>query len=364
MRAGGPTLSALGRRAGAQLLRLLPLRVYGRVIPREVIGFCYHLASDRALPHVRHLYPYKSPAHFEADLLFLLRRFRVVSHAELLEARRSGRPLPPGSVYLSFDDALAECFSVVRPLLLKHGVPCTFFLPTAVLDNRWMMAAQRVSLCVEALALRGAGKEDLAELRALGAPVDDAGALGGWLRRAARDPGSPGVAAADRLLARLGVEVDAYLREERPYLTREEARTLRAEGFTLGAHTRTHPHLGSLGDPARVEEEIVESCREVAEMAGEESVPFAFPYDARGVERAFLRELAAAHPVVGTLFGVEQLRPGGGLVVNRMIADTPPAPGRPATNLPGHLRAAYLEEVLAMARGEDGASPLPEPSTV
>lgn len=337
---------AAGARIGAQLLRLVPLRLYGRLVPREVIGFCWHVASDGPLPHVRHLYPFKTPAQLAADLAFLRARFRVVSYPELAEARRTGKPLGPNAVFLSFDDAFAECFTVVRPLLLEHGLPCTFFLPTAVLDNRWMLAPHRVSLLVEALGRLPAAERDEV-LREFGA--ESVEALSARLRRAAR----AGTAEEElgRLCARLAVDVAAYLAEERPYLTREQARTMAEEGFTLGAHSRTHPHLGSrMGDEAWVEDEIAGSCREVAALAGEERVPFAFPYDADGVERGWLRGMLARNPHVGLLFGVGQLRAEGETIVNRMIADTPPALGRARSNLPSHLRSAYAEELAAGRR--------------
>ncbi|HEY0037645.1 MAG TPA: hypothetical protein VGB66_13200, partial [Longimicrobium sp.] len=110
------------RRGGAYALRLLPVRALGRLLPREVIGLCYHVVSDRPLPHIMPLYPFKSVAQFDADLRWLKRRYRVVSHPELLHARETGRPLGPRAVYLSFDDGYAECFSVARPLLLEHGL--------------------------------------------------------------------------------------------------------------------------------------------------------------------------------------------------------------------------------------------------
>ncbi|HEX2092916.1 MAG TPA: polysaccharide deacetylase family protein [Longimicrobiaceae bacterium] len=348
----------LSRRAGTYLMRLLPMTVYGRIVPREVIGLCYHVVSDRRLPHVRHLYPYKSVEQFEADLLYLKRRFRVVSYPEIVEAGESGRGLGPGAVHLSFDDGYAECFSVVRPILLKHGVPCTFFVTTDALDNRWMIAFNRVSLCIETMA--GLGTGELAAVlreveRDAGTPLPDASAFGAWIRSAIRAPDSGAEEVLDRVCARLGVDVAGFLHRERPYLTVEEVRQLASEGFTVGGHTRTHPRLGSTTGTQRIESEIVESCRVVAEITGAERVPFAFPYDAVGVDRGFLRDLLGRHPQIGRLFGTGAFRPDEDFMVNRMLVDSPPAVGRGRTNLPGLLSGAYLEEMMLLARGHRGA---------
>jgi peptidoglycan/xylan/chitin deacetylase (PgdA/CDA1 family) len=342
-------LAKLARRGATYAMRLVPLRAYGRLMPREVIGLCYHVVSDRHLPHVRPLYPYKNIARFEADLVFLKRRLRPVSYGEMLEARSSGRPLPPGSVHLSFDDGYAECFQTVRPLLLKHGIPCTFFVTTEALDNRVMLEFNRVALCMEALARLGHPVAEAA-LReasaAAGTPFASVAELAAWLRRAIRDPDSGGTAAVDRLCAALGVDAAAYLAENRPYLTRDQVRQMAAEGFTIGGHSRLHWQMGRTRGYDRVEHEIVESCRIAAELSGAEQVPFAFPYDATGVDRAFLADLVARHPRIGPLFGAHGLQPDAPYLVNRMLADAPPRIGRTRSNLAGLITDGYLNELL------------------
>jgi peptidoglycan/xylan/chitin deacetylase (PgdA/CDA1 family) len=336
----------LSRRAGTYLMRLLPLQVYGRILPREVVGLCYHVVSERRLPHVANLYPYKSPEQFEADLVYLKRNFRVVSYAELVRGR-----VDPNAVHISFDDGYAECFDVVRPLLLKHGLPCTFFVNTDVLDNRRMLGFNRVSLCLE--ALRGM---DAAEANRIVGEfardqfVSDVGGFAIWIRRGIRNPDSGAEEVLDRLCARLGVDVDGFLTAERPYMTRAQVRQMADEGFTIGGHTRMHWHMGSTHGEDRIEREIVESCRVVAEVTGSERVPFAFPYDAEGVDRAFLAGVLERNPFLGRLFGTGSLEVDAPFMVNRMLADSPPAVGRARSNLPGLLSGAYLNEFLSPKR--------------
>lgn len=337
------------RTVARQLMRLAPVRWYTRLVPREVIGFCYHVVADRPLPHVRRMYAFKSPAQFEADLLFLKRNFRVVSYPELLEARAAGRPVGPDAVFLSFDDGYSECFSAVRPLLLQHGLPCTFFVATGVLDNARMLHFNKVSLCMEALERLGpaAGEEALRALEGeLGRPLRGYADFQAWVH--SFDAGTH--PALDGFCERLGVDVEGWLREHRPYLTRDEVRQLARDGFTIGGHTRWHLHLGSQSDGALVEAEIVESCREVAELTGSsEPVPFAFPYDADGVDRGFLRDLRRRHPFLGLFFGTRGLSLDADFLINRMISDAPPRWGRQGTNLPAYFRTTYLDELLAGA---------------
>jgi len=60
-------MSALNALAGA-IGDVIPLQAYRRIIPRELVGFVYHLVSEQAGPHIRHLYSGKKPEMFEQDL--------------------------------------------------------------------------------------------------------------------------------------------------------------------------------------------------------------------------------------------------------------------------------------------------------
>jgi len=63
-------------------------------------------------------------------LVCLKQRYSLISYQQLVEHVETKKPLPPRAVMLSFDDGLAESYTVARPLLLKHGIPCIFFLST------------------------------------------------------------------------------------------------------------------------------------------------------------------------------------------------------------------------------------------
>jgi peptidoglycan/xylan/chitin deacetylase (PgdA/CDA1 family) len=348
----------LARRVASNAMRLLPVTAYARVIRSEPIGLCYHVVSDRPVPHVSRLYPFKTVAQFRADLLWLKAHFRFVSCAELMEARDAGRPLGPNRVFLSFDDGYAECFSVVRPMLLELGIPCTFFLTTDVIGNGQALAFNQVALCVEAMRTMDGGRVRaiLQEMgAAAGRPLADAEAVSAWIRPALRNPDSPAYATLARLVELAGVDVEAFLGTQ-PYLTAEQVKEMAREGFAFGGHSRLHWHLGSIDGAGRVEHEIVESCRVAAELSGASRVPFAFPYDGFGLDRGLLADVLRRHPFIGPVFGT------GGVareadVLHRMIVDHPPRrPGVPST-LPGVFRDAYLSEALRRLGGARAEPP-------
>src|SRR4051812_22228672 len=101
------------RTAATWLARSLPLWLWKRIAPQEVIGLCYHLACDTPLPHIHNLYKYKSAKQLEDDLVYLKQNFHVASYSELETGVRGE------SVVVTFDDGLAQCFTIVRQILLK-----------------------------------------------------------------------------------------------------------------------------------------------------------------------------------------------------------------------------------------------------
>lgn len=329
----------LARRvAAAALWRVGSLRVYQPLLRKPVVGLCYHVVTDRVPPHVVHLDRFKTPAEFERDLVWLKRNRRLVSFPEALAEYESGRARATPPVLVSFDDGYAECFSVIRPLLLEHGIPAVFFITRDFIDNRRLFYRNKVSLAIEALKEMASGRrEDLAR-EFTGAP---AGGLVDWLRaRTFYDD-----ALLDDFCARAGVDLAAYLAERRPFMTADQVRQLAADGFTIGGHTLAHPYLHALRTPEEVETQIVESCRFAAGFGGGGRIPFAFPFRGDGLDRGHLRRILDENPWIGPLFDVRGVNDDAEFIANRVIADTRPAPGAASSNVPDLLRVAYREAV-------------------
>lgn len=353
------------RKLAVQFLRVLPVQWYGALLPRWPIGLCYHLVSDGDLPHVRHLYRWKSAAQFEHDLRFLQRHYRVVSYDELRTRIDAGKSPQTGSVFLSFDDGYRECWEVARPLLRQYKVPCTFFVTPAVLDNRSMFPHDKASLCIDALERMPADQVNsaLAEFSSeAGLSFADLAAFARWVTTWIRTLDADGERVLDGFCVRVGLDITSYLQARRPYLTSEQVRSLAAEGFTIGGHALRHVAIGSLHRPEEVEAHVVGACRHASGLAGTDHAPFAFPFDANGVDRDLLGDIRARHPSVGLFFDTRQLAPDRPYVVNRMITDAPPRANAVRTNLPTYLRGAYLDEWVRRARANRDSSTLKVPS--
>lgn len=332
-----------------QLLQIVsdfvPLWLYRRLFPQELTAFFYHAVSDDEMPHVKHLYPPVAVERFERALLYLKRNFNPVTYAEVHQHVGEGTTLPDRAVLLSFDDGFGECFSVVRPLLLKHDIACTFFVATNWLDNQAMFYRNKVSLCIEAMRMceKDAKAMVLNSLtNVLGTTLKSSDEFEGWVRSLTHaDEGY-----VDMTCKMLGIDVDAYMREKQVFMTRDQIQQLAEEGFTIGSHTCSHPKLAKVSRE-EMEAEIVDSSRMVQEITGQDIVPFSFPFSAFGIDRDVLADIRERHAFLGLFFDTKGLQPDADFIVNRIWAEKPEfSDVGKQTNIPHLLRAAYGELVL------------------
>lgn len=312
-------------------------------MPRDVIGFCYHTVSDTPLSHVQSLYQCKTVAQFKRDLEFLQRCYRVVGYDDLERGREAPNAKKP-SVIITFDDGLVECHDVVRPVLLESGVPAIFFVTSEFLDNRRLFYRQKAALCMETYSRLPAAdasrvRTDVAPL--FGATLDDSAQLLARLQAAgyAEEP------AIDATCSRLGIDTDDFLRTARPYLTSAQVRTLATDGFTIGAHGTSHQRLGTMTE-AEARAEVIASCDAVSALVPVRRVPFAFPFNGRGVSRTMLGLLREAHPELGLFFDSTELARDREFVVNRLVVDDPAGAAANGSNLSSRLRRAYAREMV------------------
>jgi peptidoglycan/xylan/chitin deacetylase (PgdA/CDA1 family) len=326
------------RAIGNVICECLPIWLWRRVFPERTLCMCYHMVSNVQVPHVKH-YPFLSTAEFESDLLYLKKNFGFISYEQMV--KRQHTEASPGDmpVCLSFDDGFSECFSVVRPVLLHHGAPCIFFIVTDLIDNRSIFFETHVSLCMHAIltlppevvtsvvdnfGLQAQLPSAVSELSIWGgrgvfqiADLDPrVRPLVTWLL--AVTPAE--LVLLDSLSQLLGIDAARYMRTAEPFLTTEQILQLRSDGFTIGAHSRSHRRLQELS-PADAEMEIVESCRVIQEITGQSSVPFAFPYFGGGIDRTWLARLQRQHDVVGLFFDTQGLRPDAPFVVQRVFGE-------------------------------------------
>lgn len=281
----------------------------------------HHLVSDREVPHIHHLYPYKGTKAFETDLDYLLKHFRPVSLPEVIHAVKENRPLNGNSFLLTFDDGLREVTEVIAPLLRRKGVPGVFFLNNAFLDNRSLFYKFKISLAIDALHNQPPGTAVSGELaRALqAAPGEDAEAA---LRRITWRNRE----LADNAGELLGLDFDAYLRNERPFMTLDEVGGLVKQGFSIGGHSIDHPYYRELSLEQQLEQTFG-SVDFLVDQFGIDYRVFAFPHTDAGVSRAFFETALGGEKRLDLVFGTgnqqRDMLPG---ILHRFNCERPQIP--------------------------------------
>lgn len=321
----------------------LPLVVHRMLVKRDFIVVNYHMVSNQKLAHVAHLFPYKTPDMFEHDLEYLQDNLHLVSYDQVAEHLSGTKRLPSKSAALTYDDGLAECYDVVRPLLLKRGIPCTFFVSTNYIDNQYMANEQKASLCLQQII--SMDEKAIAQInQALQQSFGYMMTGKQELITLVKSTGIHDKALIEYLGSMLGVNFDEYLLERTPYLTAAQIQALNAEGFSIGSHGMEHVKFSGLTD-AQIEEAMADSCFEISKLTGRQSIPFAFPHNADGVSRPLLRRILDNNRHIGLLFDANGIRQEEDFLISRLNGDVPHGGEERKSNLSVNIKRAYIEEI-------------------
>jgi peptidoglycan/xylan/chitin deacetylase (PgdA/CDA1 family) len=209
-------------------------------------------------------------SEFGLQMRVLREHFSLLPLAEAIE-RLTARSLPARAVCVTFDDGYADNAEVALPILLKHGVPATFFIATGYLDGGRMWN----DTVIEAIRTLAAPTLDLTpwSLGTFALDTIDArrAAISGVLPVLKYLPGPEREARAAHLAERAGIASPGNL-----MMREDQVRELHNAGMGIGAHTVTHPILRNTA-PDIAHREIVDSGRRLAEIVGRPIRLFAYP---------------------------------------------------------------------------------------
>ena len=251
----------------------------------------YHTVSPEALPHVSHLYRVIKLASFENDLEQLLLRFEPVSLEDYLENRgvKKGRR----RMVLTFDDGLKECYDIIAPMLIKKGIPATFFLNNRFIDNKGLFYRYKASLLVRQVRDDCRAKEKVADfLKIDKEQVEASIKMIAWDQRALLDV----------LAGEAELDYASYLRTRPVYLSSGEIKKLLYWGFEVGGHSSDHMDFSGL-DPDQMIEQVRSSIKDLQKRFGIHTAYFSFPFTSDGVPRKVVDTLldqGSATALLGT----------------------------------------------------------------
>jgi peptidoglycan/xylan/chitin deacetylase (PgdA/CDA1 family) len=261
---GSPALSRavdIMERAARPVSGVLPILTYHRVDKPE--------RSPELYPGLIGA----TPAEFDEQMRFLSSVYRPLSLPELLAIRRGEAPLPPRAAMVTFDDGYRSVGQHAWPIMRRHGVPLTLFVPTAYPGDP--MRAFWWDRLWSAL-----GTEDGVLSTPLGdlpvrTPAERLSAyrrLRGHLKSL---PHERAMAIVDDLCGRSGAEAQGA-----SVLGWDELRRLAGDGVAIVSHSRTHPLLDKMTS-AEAGAEIRHSLEDLERELG--PTPRAFAYPGGGV---------------------------------------------------------------------------------
>ena len=266
----------------------------------------YHLVSDTTVPHVSHLYRFRTIAEFMSDLEFLLSRFEPVTLRDIVEALNGTRTLSRLCFHLTFDDGFREMHDIVGPILHRAGVPATFFLTTAFLDGGGLAHHNALSVLLDRLQSRHP-RLGAASLRRVESLLPAARRDRATLRERVLSIRYAQKSLVRSLAETLDVDLNQYVSEMRPYLSSEQIARLLDWGFSIGAHSHDHPLYADLPLPHQLAQTRV-SMHLLRTRFGVSPKAFAFPHTDTGIEAAFFRGVfSEPEPLLDISFGTAGL---------------------------------------------------------
>jgi peptidoglycan/xylan/chitin deacetylase (PgdA/CDA1 family) len=208
----------------------------------------------------------------EAQARHLARHYAVLSVEELVD-RMSLGTLPRNAAAITFDDGYRDTLTHAAPILARHGLAATVFLATGFVgttDMPWHdRLASAFKLSARATVISPSGEELVIESRegrlaALAETRAQLKTLGEEQFRRAFNQLLEGLGASDHRAA------------ENAMLSWDEVRSLRGQGFVIGAHTVSHPILSRVS-PERARAEILGSREMIQGACGVAPRSFAYP---------------------------------------------------------------------------------------
>ncbi len=209
------------------IITIFPTKFLIKLSGKKVIYPFYHIISNNPPVHIKHLYPVRSIKQFEKDLDFLQKYF-------------TASDFPPENkktaFVLSFDDGLSEVYEIIAPILQKRNISAIFFINSAFVDNEDMFVNYVESIKKE----------------------------------------NP------------NIDYKEYLKSYKPYLTKEQIKELKEQGFTIGAHSINHPLFSEINEEEQIKQ-IKDNFTFLQYIVTINQKYFAFPFSDNGVKDTFFK---------------------------------------------------------------------------
>jgi peptidoglycan/xylan/chitin deacetylase (PgdA/CDA1 family) len=213
-------------------------------------------------------------ANIRDQVQYLKRYLRQVTLEEIALPVSRGESPPPATFAVTFDDGFANNVTLAIPVLRELETPATFFVPSGLVGSTgdlWVSSLREL-VCHWR-------KSSIPEIPGLwpSLPVtEDADRYAAYFRM--KEVLKTHNGRRQEVLDRLAQHAGGYIRppEEDRVVDVHRLRLMIQPGFSVGAHTRTHPILSTL-DPEQAHDEIEGSRRDLERALQRPVLDFAYP---------------------------------------------------------------------------------------
>ncbi|MCG2792105.1 MAG: polysaccharide deacetylase family protein [Weeksellaceae bacterium] len=263
-------------------------------LPFRDLILVYHLASDEEVKHVKHLFPYRSVKQFENDLDFLSQYFDFLDWETFIKEKTEKVSRKKPTILLTFDDGYCEFYDIIAPILKRKGIFAVQFINPKFIDNQDLMWRNKVSLLVKELVDHKRSKDKMLKYK----PAE--------LQKNILSVSFQNQNQLDEVAQLLEIDFNDYLKKNPIYLTTEQVRQLKNDGFGISSHGWDHPFYNqlSLADQLKNTQKSLNFMKENQFL----NDSFAFPFTDHLVTNEFFDSIFNQNPDLKFTFGAAGLK--------------------------------------------------------
>jgi len=269
-----------------------------RLFRKKSILPYYHVINNEYLPHISEIYPFKNISQFEKDLDYFQKYYDEISPDNLLNRKEN-----INKFLISFDDGFKEVYTVIYPILKRRGIKAIFFINPSFIDNQKGFYKNYISLIISKLKNQ---KTDINTLHKIAETFNFKYFNNEQLYADLKKIPLKDIDKLEIIYKLLKIDIESFLKNEQPYLTKSQIAEMIADGYYFGGHTMNHVPLWQLTLEEQLKE-IVDSIEWLKENFNINYSYFAFPFTDEKISTKLLSELFLYDKNL-LLFGVSEFK--------------------------------------------------------
>lgn len=290
------------------IINLIPLKLFDIFLGHKIIGIEYHLCSNKKLAHIVHLFKYKTNDELETDLLWLKRRYKIISLQDYINGNSKKNNKKK---ILTFDDGYKELLINVLPILEKHDIPAVFFITTDFTLKNKTFYRNIISLIIDKINSLDDKSQNfffktINDLNYFSENVDKK-TFSTITKRIKQGE----FEIIEKLTKLLNIKPKSY------FLNKQQIIELHNHPLiTIGAHSLDHRDFAYCTEE-EIKHQITESVEEIKKVTKSEIVPFAFPFSSESVNRSLLEKIQSENSNIYPFFGECSFKSNDEIVLKR-----------------------------------------------